>query len=129
MTNQLDFCVTEANGLSIELLVNGELIDRLEEGGNRAIPYFYFEDDLPNYFNYFRGRKEFLLGVCSCGESGCGAAGCVVVKDDEYVFFRELFVDGYEFPKDFEFKFARANYDEVVERILSIVNEFKATIE
>ena len=124
--NNLDYRTTTDNDLSFELLVDGKLIERLELGDNRAIPYWLFEkDDLPSYFNHYRQREEHLLGVCSCGESGCGSAGCVIEKDSECVKFGEIFVDGFTFPSDYGFRFARENYDDVIHRISEDLRKFK----
>ena len=124
--NHLDYRATTDNDLSFELLIDGKLIERLEESGDKAIPYWLFEKgDLPSYFNHYRQREEHLLGVCSCGESGCGSAGCVIEKDSEHVRFGEIFVDGFTFPSDYGFQFARENYDDVMRRIGEDLRKFK----
>lgn len=122
--NHLDYRVTTDNDLSFELLVDGKVVERL--GQVRAIPYWLFEkEDLPSYFNYFRKREEHLLGVCSCGESGCGSAGCVIEKDSDHVRFGEIFVDGYTFPSDYGFRFGREKDEMVMRRITEEVRRFK----
>jgi hypothetical protein len=123
--NELDFRVTNANDLSFELLVDGSGIEGLEEADNRSIPSWEFETaELPNYFNHFKKRQEHLLGICSCGHSGCGAAGCVLKKDSSFVYFTNIFIDGLELPDDYQLVFTRENYESVMERIQQEIRRF-----
>jgi hypothetical protein len=124
--NELDFRVTNDNDLSFELLVDGSGIEGLEEADNRNIPYWLFEtDELPDDYNHFLKRQQYLIGVCSCGESGCGAAGCVVNKDSDYVYFTNIFIDGRELPTNYQFVFKRENYESVMESIQQKVSRFR----
>ena len=127
--NHLDFRTTNDNDLSIELLVDGRPIEGLADGGDTSIPHWLFEGlDLPNYLSVDRGGNIYLLGVCSCGEHGCGAAGCFVEKDAETVTFYEIFIDGFCFPPEFQFQFTRENYDSVMKRISDEIATFSSSL-
>lgn len=112
--------------ISFELLIDGKSISSLLEASNKAIPYYYFEEnDLPSYFYNYRNKQVHTIGVCSCGVSGCGESTCVLEKSEDFVTFREIFKDGFEFPEEFQFKFSRQNYESVITEIVKKANEYK----
>ncbi len=116
--------------ISFELLIDGKPISSLLEADNKAIPYYYFEEnDLPSYFHNYRNMKVHTIGICSCGQGGCGESTCVLEKDKDFVVLKEIFKDGFEFPKDFSFKFSRENYDSVTNEIKKLAEEYKEKIE
>ncbi len=115
--------------ISFELLIDEAPIGSLLKTNNKAIPYYYFENDLPSYFHNYSNKEVHIIGVCSCGVDSCGNATCVLEKGESFVTFREIFKDGFEFPKDFKFKFSRENYDSVISEIRKRAKEYKETIE
>ena len=115
--------------ISFEFLIDGKTIGSLLETNNKAIPYYYFEGDLPSYFHRHRNKKVHIIGVCSCGVDGCGSATCVLEKGEDFVIFREIFKDGFEFPKDFQFKFSKQNYESIIEEIVKEAEMFETNNE
>ncbi len=115
---------------SFELLIDGKSVSSLLEASNKAIPYYYFENnDLPSYFHNYRNKEVHIIGVCSCGISSCGSSSCVLEKGRDFVTFKEIYEDGFEFPKDFSFKFSRENYDFVIDEISKMAKEYKEKVE
>lgn len=115
--------------ISFELLIDGNSIGSLLNTNNKAIPYYYFEEDLPSYFHSYRNKEIHIIGICSCGVGGCGDATCVLEKSEDLIIFREIFKDGYEFPENFQFKFSRQNYESVIAEIVKKGNEYKKNNE
>lgn len=116
--------------ISFELLIDEKSVSSLLKANNKAIPYYYFEkDDLPFYFHNYRNKEVHIIGVRSCGESGCGESTCVLDKNEDFVIFKEIYKDGFEFPKDFNFKFSRGNYDSVINEINKLAKEYKEKVE
>ena len=116
--------------ISFELLIDEKPISSLLEANNKAIPYHYFDkDNLPSYFHNYRNKEVHIIGVCSCGQCGCGESTCVLEKNDDFVIFRDIFKDGFEFPKDFSFKFSRENYNSVINEIKKLAKEYKEKLE
>ncbi|MGI8670754.1 MAG: hypothetical protein ACR2J3_13050 [Aridibacter sp.] len=115
--------------ISFEFLIDGKPIGSLLETNNKAVPYYYFENDLPSYFHKYRNKEIHIIGVCSCGIDSCGNASCILEKEKEFVVFREIFKDGYEFPENFQFKFSRENFDAVITEIVEKANEYKKSTE
>ena len=110
---------------SIELLIDEKPIGVLFETEERKIPYYLFEKDLPSYHSDYENKEFHIIGVCSCGDAGCGCLGCVLKKEADFVTLQEIFNDGFRFPKDLMFRFSRENYDSVLEEILGRVREYK----
>jgi hypothetical protein len=130
--NKLGYQITEAKNEFlperwIELLIDDESIGHLLKTDNRAIPSYYFKTDLPSYFHHYKNRRIYILGVCSCAEAGCGHSGCELEKRDDFVTFRDIFNDGFEFPQNFEFIFFRENYDAVINEIINLEGKRKET--
>ena len=132
--NKLSFQTEEENArrciLWFELLIDGETVENLL-GDEKAIPHYYFEDDgndLPHFFDY-ENRKHHLLGVCTCGNDGCGHIACEIEKSENFVVFRVYFYGSNKHPKDVKFKFSRENYDSAIGEIKRQAKEYKENIE
>ena len=122
--NKLTYQRTDDNGLSFELFVDNISINKLVESENEAIPYWVFEDELPSWgINKESGFR--IVGVCDCGEYGCGNTRCRVIREKDNVTFREFFVDGYINPRNIEFKFSLENYNSVISGIIKEVKNYK----
>ena len=131
MVNRLDFQKniiedTDPPELLFELVIDGIPLGQLLNTDDNKIPRWYFEkEDLTSYYNDFRDKTDYVIGVCSCGESGCGMLGCEVTKNDDVVEWKNIFNDGYDHAKNLKFRFARKNYDEVMQKIFAIANGFR----
>jgi hypothetical protein len=112
--------------ISIEFLIDGKTVSDLLKTNNKAIPYYLFENDLPKFS---RNEELYLLGVCKCGVDGCGRVTCVVNKEQGFVTFREISNNRVKFPKEFEFRFSRENYDLVITEVLKKINEYRSAIK
>lgn len=116
MPNQLSVKVTEANGLSFELLVDGAPLSEKLQDGNAGIPYWMVEDDLPTFPPLQKVSPNSALRivtVCDCGEYGCGHAHCRIIKSESEVVFDQFQGDLREEHKGLRLTFSRKNYDEV----------------
>ena len=143
--NKLSFKTEEKKGthfsiLWFELLVDDESIEKYI-GEDKAIPYNYFENyyfekdtnDLPFQLNYkgkYKDKKLYLIGVCTCGEAGCGSNECEIIKDQDYVELKVFYPSsGYQPPEEIKFKFARENYESVVSEIKRQAKVYKEARE
>lgn len=122
---------TRSPKLWFELIIDGESIEKYI-GEDKAIPYYYFwEDtkDLPVQINY-EGKKLYLLGVCICGDAGCGSTECEIEKNQDYVQFKVFYPSGgYQPPEEIKFRFTSENYESVVSAIRKQAKEYKETRE
>ncbi len=122
---------TRSPKLWCELLIDGESIEKFV-GEDKAIPHYYFEgneNELPYYVNY-QSKKLHLLGVCICGDSGCGSTDCEIEKDQDYVELKVFYPSGgYQPPEEIKFRFARENYDSVISEIRRQAKEYKEAKE
>lgn len=134
--NKLGYQVEEQKdsrrpNLWFELVIDGEPIENFI-GEDKSIPYYYFdgdENDLPLQRN-FENRKLYLLGVCICGESGCGSTECEVEKNQDSVELKVFYPSwGYQPPKEIKFRFSRENYDSVISEIRERAKEYKEATE
>ena len=73
------------------------------------------------------------IGVCICGQSGCGAAECRVVREGDVVVFRDF--SGNVNPKHEqkekdgrEFRVTAVNYDSVIADIMKQAADYQARI-
>ncbi len=125
--NKLGCRCLEDDYLSIELLIDEKPIEGLAESDNRAIPFYYFEnDDLPHFYSEYEGFELYVLGVCSCGDAGCGSAECEIVQEKDWVVFRN-FRYGHSLLEDAEFRFTHENYNSVIKAIVDEVRKYKLT--
>src|SRR5215831_5874003 len=87
-------CIQE-NGLSFELLVDGEPLSELVGSRDTAFPYWIVENGLPQYPPH--GTPEYpgalIVCGCSCGEYGCSHTGCCVTRDGDEVVLNEFDFD------------------------------------
>jgi hypothetical protein len=134
--NTLSFRTTEDYGLSIELLLDGQSLVELVGLGDRttgdtSIPYYYFEGNLPPGYWGADDPTIKCIGVCSCGEAGCGAAECRVVREGDVIVFRDFsscvnpkFPERHDGEK--EFWITSDNYDSVIAEIMKQVTDYHA---
>ena len=127
--NVLSYKITEDNGLSFELLVDGELLRELIDSPNGPLPFWLFlsEKDWPA----FDTRSEELASgsrivtVCSCGEAGCGHSECEILREGETVVFRNFKIEVSPKAKDKEFRFPAENYDAVFAEIMERSHDYE----
>ena len=115
--DQIDYRVTKDNGLSFELLVNGNSV-----GYESGIPYWMFQDDLPTCPSYMvKGVDDDLriVAVCSCGEPGCGSVQCRVDVGPDSVRWFEFDGDPALKEHSIQFVFPRHEYARVISEIVS----------
>lgn len=129
--NTLGYRSTEDNGLSIELLIDGQPLVELIGLEDTAIPYWLFEGDLP-HFRWYYGEDDPSIkgiGVCSCGERGCGCVECRIVREGDVVVFRDFSADLRPKGERKEFRVTSANYDSVIAEIMRQVADYQACTE
>lgn len=115
----LSYRCTEDNGLSFELLVDGEPLGMLIGARDTAFPYWIVEDGLPRYPPH--GPSDApnvrIVCVCSCGEYGCGHAQCHVARVGGEVVFNKFDSDVTREGSQKEFRFGATNYNAVCAEI------------
>jgi hypothetical protein len=119
--NVLDYRTSELNGLSFELLVDGQPLGELVGSWDTEIPYYFISDDLPYYPPIGEDHdSEFrIISLCHCGEFGCGHTKCRVIKGEDTVVFRDFDVNTTSVEGSRRvFEFPRSNYDAVVADIV-----------
>ncbi len=126
--NTLSYRRTDENGLSFELLVDGQPLGELVGGRDNGIPYWIIEDDLPRFPP--RGKNPDpeirLIAVCSCGDYGCGHTLCHVILEDHTVVFCGFDADVNHEGRQKLFWFARVNFDAVVSEMVRLSREYAA---
>ena len=131
--NILSFRTTEDHGLSIELLIDGQSLVELVELGDTLIPYYLFEGDLPLGYWGEDDSSIRCIGVCTCGNMGCGAAECRVVREGDVIVFRDFSGnvkpnEGRKEKDGKEFRVPSVNYDSVIAEIMRHVADHQARI-
>ncbi len=129
--NKLSFRATDDNGFSIELLIDGQPLSKLyPDDEETKIPYYYFESDLPRGYWWKDDPSIRIIGVCTCGEGGCGRTECRVVREGDVVVFRDISscVNPHYPEKNDgkEFRVTSANYDSVIADIMDEIKNYKA---
>src|SRR5262245_40636631 len=111
----LSYLCTQANGLSFELLVDGQPLGELVGSRDTAFPYWIVEDDIPKYPPIGTANHPGALIVCdcNCGEYGCGHTGCQMTRDGNEVVLKDFDFDVTQEGAKKEFRFSAANYDDV----------------
>ena len=128
--NQLDFQKIEYKSepeLSFELIIDGIPVGQLLKTNENEIPHWYFDkEEFSSYYSDFHKKTFHLIGVCSCGESGCGQLGCEVVKEEDFIILENLFNDGFRYKPELKFTFSRGNYNEVIRKMFLFSEKFRA---
>jgi hypothetical protein len=121
--NVLSFEKSEENGLSFELVVDGEPLDDLVGGATGGIPYWIIEDDLTHISasktEAGEEPNERIVCVCSCGEYGCGHTRCRILKVDRLVVFSSFASIVSTEGRNKTFCFTRKNYDDLIAQIVA----------
>lgn len=115
----LSYRCTQDNGLSFELLVDGERLGALVGSRDNAFPYWIVEDGLPRCPPH--GPSDApdvrIVCVCSCGEYGCSHTECHVAHEGDEVVFYDFDCDVTREGAGKEFRFAATNYEAVCTEI------------
>jgi hypothetical protein len=116
---------TEDNGLSFELLVDGQPLGALVGARDTVFPYWIVEDGLPRWppHGSSDAPEVRIVCVCSCGEYGCGHTQCRVTDDGDDVVFREFDFDVTRQGAGKEFRFSAANYQAVCKEIAELARQ------
>src|SRR5262249_26545621 len=112
----LGYRCTSDNGLSFELLVNGEPLGTLIGSRDTMFPYWIVEDGLPHWpANLKQDLAIHIVAVCECGDYGCGCVVCRVDREGDEVIFHEFSSDVWDEGK--QFRFSAKNYEAVCTEI------------
>jgi hypothetical protein len=122
--NVLGYRVSDENGFSVQLTIDGAPLAGLVGARDSWIPYWLFEGDLPRYGDRADDRR--IVAVCSCGEYGCGCTVCQVrAAEDGSLTFCEFELDVTADGASKSFLVARDNYRAVLSAMLEEVQAFK----
>lgn len=115
----LSYRCTDDNGLSFELLVDGQPLGALVGSRDTTFPYWIVEDGLPRWPPHgpSDAPEVRIVCVCSCGEYGCGHTQCRVAREGDHVVFYGFDFDVTREGAGKEFRFGAANYDAVCQEI------------
>lgn len=113
--NTLSVEVSDENGLSFELLVDGQPISRWLVDGNEGIPYWIVDDGLPTLppGEPSADPSIRIVSVCSCGEYGCGHSRCKVREEGDAIIFESFLGDVASSGRKAQFRFPRPQYEQV----------------
>ena len=126
--NQLSFKTNPENGLSVELFIDGKSINDLFDVGDPFLPYWYFEDDLPYYSpdrKYETDLSRRLIGVCDCGEYGCGNLNCHVEQQNGLIVWSDFNGDVSGDQNVYIFVFDESQYVKTISEVVGMVDEYK----
>jgi hypothetical protein len=113
--NRLEYRSNADDYLAFELIVDGEPLAKLVGATDSWIPHWLFKSGLPRVGP---GRPNtYIVGVCSCGEWGCGSTTCQVDLVDDTATFHHFDDDASADGSARSYTFSRANYDEVMRAI------------
>jgi len=80
--NKLTFETTTLNTLSFVLKVDGKPMLDARDTNEREIPAWICEEGIPSFPPMTPGADRLIVGVCGCGEYGCGhTSACIERKD------------------------------------------------
>jgi hypothetical protein len=128
------FRTTNDRGLSIELLMDEQPFAKLfPDDPDTKIPYYYFEGDLPLGYWGNEDARIKRIGVCTCGEAGCGSTESLVTQEGDTLVFRNISsvinLNASDSGDGREFRITLSNYNSVIESIMSEVEKYKASID
>jgi hypothetical protein len=126
--NTLSYRQTDGNGLSFELLVDGQPLGAVVGARDNAIPYWIIKDDLPHLPPLGKETEPEMriVAVCSCGEYGCSHTRCRVIPEGDCITLCEFDVDVSREGRNKVFRFAQLNYDAVVSAMVRLSREYAA---
>jgi hypothetical protein len=126
--NTLNYRQTDDNGLSFELLVDGQPLGASVGARGNALPYWIIKDDLPHLPPHGEEPDPDMriVSVCSCGEYGCGHTQCRVISDGDFITLCDFDVDVSRGGRQKVFRFERSNYDAVVSALVHLSREYAA---
>jgi hypothetical protein len=128
--NTLRVQITSGNGLSFDLLIEGQRIGELIDDGNEGIPYWIVEDDLPYWPPHAKPAEKdvYIVSVCSCGEYGCGHSRSQIEKGIECVILQKFEGDVGKKGEELVYEVSRQDYDEAVSIVVREANMRKRAV-
>jgi len=123
--NELGYRISDENGLSFELLVDGDPLGDVIDSADNEIPYWIVGDDLPTFPPRSADAEPNvrIVTACSCGEYGCGHSQCHVDKTQNSVVFSRFDGDCSSDGRKMTFEFPGENYHSVVSEIVRLARE------
>ena len=123
--NTLSYRCIEDNGLSFELLVDGQPLGALVGARGIAIPYWIVENDLPYLPPHCEPHDPEIriVCVCSCGEYGCCHTRCRMIREGDEIVLRDFDLDAGPEGTRREFRFSRPNFEAVIGEIIHRARE------
>jgi hypothetical protein len=118
--NKLSFETSEYDWLSFVLLVDGRALLAGLHADDHEIPYWICDMGIPTLPPNDSTAKRIIVGVCGCGEYGCGHTSAKVERSDGIVRLFE-FERGSRFIN--EFQFDANEFDLVSNQIARIAND------
>jgi hypothetical protein len=120
--NVLTFKVTDTNGLSFKLYVDGKPLIK-KDTTEDELTSWYCEAGIPTYPPYDANANRIMLGNCGCGEYGCGNANASIERTHEMVRLTNFSGVGRFGLKPLVF--SRANFDDVATQICDLALAYK----
>jgi hypothetical protein len=124
--NVLTFKVTDTNGLSFKLYVDGKPLVKKDTSGDE-ITSWYCEEGVPTYPPYESDARRIMLGNCDCGEYGCGNTNAEIERSDEMVYLSNFAGDGHL--GLIPLTFSKSNFDDISRQICDLAIAHKNEIE
>jgi hypothetical protein len=115
--NKLTFETTTLNTLSFILKVDGKPMLDARKTDEDEIPAWICEEGIPSFPPMTSGADRVIVGVCGCGEYGCGHTSARIERRDGVV--RLFDFQGAGIPTG-AFEFSQAEFDEVSAQIALI---------
>jgi hypothetical protein len=114
--------IYENHGICIDLYIDDKSIYEIFDKNIYSLPYWIFDDDLPYYPP---GEKENnsrrIIGVCSCGEYGCGNINCEIKETRENIEIFDFQGDVRKEHRSLRFIFDKLKFNETIKEILNII--------
>ena len=123
--NTLSVDVSNDNGLSFELLVDGKPMGEVLGDGNEGIPFWIVKHGLPTYPPTGESADSLIhiVSVCGCGEYGCGHSRCTIIQRESTVEFSGFEGDVGTKGAALRFEFPLSQYKAVCELISEKTHE------